>query len=230
VVADVFKYVDQAGNVVFSDKPLKTTGLTLEWKRAGQALVAENREQSEQLRERQREAAEKLEARLALKRHQWLGRSPLWGSASGGLTRAKPGASLSERRSHYRALIDNTARQHQLWPELLHAVIRTESAYRADAMSSAGACGLMQLMPATAERFKVRNIWDPAENIHGGAAYLRFLLDLFHNDLRLALAGYNAGENAVKRYDNSIPPYPETQDYVQKVLRFLHAERKAFRS
>ncbi len=110
-------------------------------------------------------------------------------------------------------------------PELLHAVIRAESAYQPNALSHAGACGLMQLMPATAKRFKVQNIWDPAENIEGGATYLRFLMDLFGNDLRLALAGYNAGENAVKRYDNQIPPYSETQNYVRKVLQFLWAEQ-----
>ncbi|WPL18043.1 Soluble lytic murein transglycosylase precursor [Thiorhodovibrio winogradskyi] len=230
VMADVFKYVDSAGNVVFSDKRLENAGLRLEWKRAGEALVAENREQSERVRERRREAAARLRESLALKRHQWLGRSPLWGSPAGALTSPKRDASLQDRRAHYRALIDNTAREYQLWPELLHAVVRTESAYRADAQSSAGACGLMQLMPGTAERFKVRNIWDPAENLRGGAAYLRFLLNLFQSDLRLALAAYNAGENAVKRYGNTIPPYPETQDYVRKVLRFLHAERQAFRS
>lgn len=228
--ADVFKYVDSAGNVVFSDQPLKTPGLTLEWKRTGQTLVAENRLQSEQLRERQRQAAAKLQANLAMRRYQWNERTPLWGSVSSPLIGLKPNASLKERRQHYRGLIDSTARQHQLWPELVHAVIRAESAYRADALSSAGACGLMQLMPGTAERFKVRDIWDPAENVRGGATYLRYLLELFQGDLRLALAGYNAGENAVKRYGNLIPPYPETQEYVRKVLQFLHAERQAFRS
>ncbi len=229
-MADVFKYVDQAGNVVFSDKPLEHPGLTLEWKRTGQTLVAENRLQSEQLRERQRQAAAKLQASLDLRRYQWSGGSPRWGSAVAPLSGLKPDASLRERRAHYHHLIDQTARQYELWPELLHAVIRTESAYRADALSSAGASGLMQLMPGTAERFKVRDIWDPVENVQGGARYLRFLMDMFHSDLRLALAAYNAGENAVKRYGNNIPPFPETQDYVRKVLRFLHAEREALSS
>jgi len=104
-------------------------------------------------------------------------------------------------------------------------VIRTESAYKANAQSHAGACGLMQLMPATARRFRVQNIWDPSENIRGGAEYLRFLLNLFDGDLHLALAGYNAGEGAVKKYDYQIPPYRETQDYVRKVLQHLSAER-----
>jgi soluble lytic murein transglycosylase-like protein len=87
----------------------------------------------------------------------------------------------------------------------------------------------MQLMPATARRFGVRDIWDPAQNIEGGATYLRFLLDLFNNDLRLALAGYNAGEGAVKKYGNEIPPYRETQNYVRKVLSFLSTERASLR-
>lgn len=238
-VADVFKYVDGAGNVVFSDQPLSGQGLDLEWKRSDRKLVAENRLQSEQIRERQRRsgsqlsdsqlAGASLQARFALRSERLLGRSTIFGSASS-LGPVNASATLRERRAHYGVLIERTARQYGLWPELLHAVIRTESAYRADALSSAGACGLMQLMPGTAERFKVKNIWDPAENVRGGATYLRLLLDLFQNDLRLALAAYNAGENAVKRYGNDIPPYPETQEYVRKVLRFLHAERDAFSS
>lgn len=132
---------------------------------------------------------------------------------------------LPARRSHYARTIEMVARQHNLYPELLHAVVRTESAYNPSAVSSAGATGLMQLMPGTAKRYKVKDIWDPVENLRGGAEYLRDLLDMFDNDLRLALAGYNAGENAVIKYGNRIPPYPETQRYVRKVLQFLWAER-----
>jgi soluble lytic murein transglycosylase-like protein len=219
--ADVYKYIDGDGNVLFSDQPLDTPGLRLEWKRSDHRLVAENRRESE----RQRQVAARLTQRL-------LEPSSLsWDSSTlAPVTGLSAKASLKDRRAFYQGLIRRTAYQHQLWPELLHAVVRTESAYRADAKSSAGACGLMQLMPATAERFKVRHIWDPAENLRGGATYLRLLLDLFHNDLRLALAAYNAGENAVKRHGNEIPPYPETQEYVRKVLRFLHAERHAYNS
>jgi soluble lytic murein transglycosylase-like protein len=132
---------------------------------------------------------------------------------------------LSVRRNRYNHLIERNAKRFDLHPELLHAVIRAESAYNATAVSSAGAIGLMQLMPATAARYNVSDIYDPAENIRGGAQYLRFLLDMFEHDLRLALAGYNAGENAVLKYGNRIPPYPETQKYVRKVLQFLWAER-----
>jgi soluble lytic murein transglycosylase-like protein len=132
---------------------------------------------------------------------------------------------LPARRARYARTIEMVASQHNLYPELLHAVVRTESAYNPSAVSSAGAIGLMQLMPGTADRYKVPDIWDPVENLRGGAKYLRELLDMFGNDLRLALAAYNAGENAVIKYGNRIPPYPETQRYVRKVLQFLWAER-----
>jgi len=138
-----------------------------------------------------------------------------------------PSQAMSKQRSRYSGLIDATARRYQLVPELLHAVIRTESGYDPAAVSSAGAIGLMQLMPQTAARYRVGDIWDPAENLRGGAAYLRDLLDMFDQDLRLALAGYNAGENAVIKYDWQIPPYPETQQYVRKVLQFLWAEQSS---
>lgn len=127
----------------------------------------------------------------------------------------------TKNRDRYDGLITHAATQHGLLPELLHAVIEAESAYDPNAVSPAGAVGLMQLMPKTAERFGVLHRTDPAESISGGAQYLRFLLDYFDNDLTLAIAGYNAGENAVDRYDRSIPPYPETQQYVVRVLKNL---------
>lgn len=138
-----------------------------------------------------------------------------------------PSKSATKRRNEHARLIDAAARQYGLIPELLHAVIRTESAYNPGAVSSAGAIGLMQLMPGTAARYKVRDIWEPAANVRGGAAYLRDLLDMFDQDLRLALAGYNAGEGAVIKYGRQIPPYPETQQYVRKVLQFLWDEQRS---
>lgn len=102
-------------------------------------------------------------------------------------------------------------------PALVLAVISVESAGRAEAVSSAGASGLMQLMPATAERFGVTDRTSPAQNIEGGVAYLNWLLDHFDGDPILALAGYNAGEGAV-RDNGGVPPYPETRGYVPKVL------------
>ena len=84
-------------------------------------------------------------------------------------------------------------------------------------MSPKGARGLMQLMPPTASRFGITNIWDPKQNIEGGARYMRFLLDLFSGDVRLALAGYNAGEGAVLKYAYQVPPYSETREYVRRI-------------
>ena len=94
-----------------------------------------------------------------------------------------------------------------------------ESSFKTRAMSYKGARGLMQLMPPTAARFGVSNIWDPRQNIEGGARYMRFLLDLFAGDVRLALAGYNAGEGAVMKYGYQVPPYSETQEYVRRIGR-----------
>ena len=117
-------------------------------------------------------------------------------------------------------IIDDAARLHGLDPKLIHAVIRAESGYNPGAMSPKGAVGLMQLIPSTAQRYGVNNIYDPTENIFGGARYLRDLLKMFNGDMELALAGYNAGENAVIRAGNRIPPYPETMAYVPKVMSF----------
>ena len=104
-------------------------------------------------------------------------------------------------------------------PLLLYSIMHQESSFKARAMSYKGARGLMQLMPPTASRFGVTNIWDPKQNIEGGARYMRFLLDLFSGDVQLALAGYNAGEGAVLKYGYRIPPYYETQEYVRRIGR-----------
>jgi Transglycosylase SLT domain len=104
-------------------------------------------------------------------------------------------------------------------PLLLYSIMHQESSFKPRAMSYKGARGLMQLMPPTAARFGVSNIWDPKQNIEGGARYMRFLLDLFSGDVKLALAGYNAGEGAVMKYGYSVPPYSETQEYVRRIGR-----------
>lgn len=121
---------------------------------------------------------------------------------------------------HYADLIALTAAKYQLDPGLLHAVIRAESGYNPAALSPKGAVGLMQLMPATAERFGASDRFDPRANVEAGARYLSHLLALFQYDLRLALAAYNAGENAVIKNGYQIPPFQETQVYVGKVLAF----------
>jgi hypothetical protein len=102
-------------------------------------------------------------------------------------------------------------------PVLLYAQMHQESSFKRGAISPKGARGLMQLMPPTAARFGVTNIFDPKQNIEGGARYMRFLLDHFDGDVALALAGYNAGEGAVLKYGRRIPPYRETRDYVSRI-------------
>ena len=134
-------------------------------------------------------------------------------------------AAMYKRRDALAPMIDAAAADAALEPALVHAVVRAESAYRTDAVSSKGAVGLMQLMPATAKRYDVEDRTDAAQNLRGGTRYLRDLLTLFDNDLRLALAAYNAGEHNVERYGNQVPPFAETQDYVQKVVRFYRKMR-----
>jgi soluble lytic murein transglycosylase-like protein len=102
-------------------------------------------------------------------------------------------------------------------PYLIYCVMRQESSFRAGAVSVKGATGLMQLMPGTAARYGVTNIYDPAQNIAGGTRYLRDLLRLFNGRVDLVLAGYNAGEGAVMKYGYRVPPYRETRDYVQRI-------------
>lgn len=114
--------------------------------------------------------------------------------------------------------ITQTAYRYKIDPKLLNAIITVESAYNPGAVSEKGAVGLMQLMPGTAKRYGVADSFDPTENIEGGARYVNDLLDRFSN-LNLALAAYNAGEGAVTRYGDQIPPYRETQDYVNKVMQ-----------
>lgn len=122
-------------------------------------------------------------------------------------------------QNRYHPIIVNAARKYQLEPAFLHAVITAESSYQREAVSSAGAQGLMQLMPVTAERFGVDDPFDPKQSINAGALYLNKLLKEFKTK-ELALAAYNAGEGTVRRYNSEIPPYPETQRYVKKVIGF----------
>jgi len=121
-------------------------------------------------------------------------------------------------KKRFTDLIEQTAYKHQVDVKLVHAVIQTESAYNANAESPKGAVGLMQLMPDTAKRFGVMDRNDPDQNVDGGIRYLKHLIDLFNPKIDLALAAYNAGENAVMRNNNNIPPYPETENYVKQVL------------
>ena len=137
---------------------------------------------------------------------------------------AFPRSAASDRsRPEIDGLIETHARSQGLDPELVKAVVFVESSYDPAARSNKGAMGLMQLMPATANSLQVDNPYNPDDNLRGGTIYLRRLLDRFGGDLELALAGYNAGPQAVDRY-RGLPPYPETHDYVDRVMRLFRGE------
>ncbi|MDP1948694.1 MAG: lytic transglycosylase domain-containing protein [Nitrospirota bacterium] len=121
--------------------------------------------------------------------------------------------------------VSRAAQQYQIQPALLLAVMKAESSFNPTVVSRAGAVGLMQLIPETAIRHGVRNLYDTNDNITGRAKHLRYLLDRFHGNLRLAVAAYNAGERKVDRY-GQIPPYKETQDYVKRVLVYYRGYKK----
>jgi soluble lytic murein transglycosylase-like protein len=144
-------------------------------------------------------------------------------------TASAPFEHSSERLLRYSEWIHQSAILYQIPEELVRAVISVESNCEPTAVSSAGAQGLMQLMPETAMRMNVKDILDPRENIFGGVRYLRVLANLFNGDLSLTLAAYNAGEGAVFRY-GGIPPYAETQEYVAKVLSSYNKYRIQFAS
>jgi soluble lytic murein transglycosylase-like protein len=193
ILADVFKYVAPDGSVYYTDEPPNQ-----KYTRIIRTKVI--------VRVRNNELAEANDVSEV----KWSRRL------------AKTSHSSRLNRQKYSTLIAQAASDYGVDERLLHAVIQAESAYNPHAVSPVGAVGLMQLMPGTAERYGVRaeDRTDPAESIKGGARYLRDLLKMFNSDVRLAVAGYNAGENAVKKYNNSIPPYPETQNYVAQVLAF----------
>jgi soluble lytic murein transglycosylase-like protein len=132
---------------------------------------------------------------------------------------APPATSIDEA-------IEQIAAQVSLKPQVIHSVIKVESNYNPFAISPKGAQGLMQLIPATARRFGVSNVFNPAENIEGGSKYLKYLLDLYGGNYALALAAYNAGEAAVAKY-GGVPPFPETQNYLILVARQLQEAKKA---
>lgn len=139
--------------------------------------------------------------------------------------RVLDGAVDTSMRRPYSVVVAQVAGKYGIEAALLHAVISVESGYNAKAVSKRGAAGLMQLMPATAKRYGVADVFDPADNVRAGAQYLNDLLKLFDNDIRLALAAYNAGEGAVIKYGKRIPPYRETVAYVPRVVDFYQKFR-----
>ena len=155
--------------------------------------------------------------------------APRVDTAEPALREAPPRVRVPALRDRYAALVARIAREQQLDAALLHAVITVESAYNERAQSPRGAMGLMQLMPATAQRYGVRDAWNPLENVRAGARYLKDLLVLFNDNLNLALAAYNAGEGAVIGSGHRIPPYPETRSYVPRVLHHYEHYRSGAR-
>ncbi|MRR16892.1 MAG: lytic transglycosylase [Deltaproteobacteria bacterium] len=123
----------------------------------------------------------------------------------------------------YDKIIADAAGKFNLDIALIKAVIKAESNFNHQAVSRAGAKGLMQLMPQTASALKVDDVFHPGDNIEGGARYLRYLLNLYRGNLTLALAAYNAGEGAVAKYNYGVPPYRETQNYIRRVLAFYES-------
>ncbi len=126
----------------------------------------------------------------------------------------------------YDDVITEAAKRHGISSSLLKALIHVESYFNPKAVSSKGAMGLMQIMPENLQALDIRDPFDPWENIMGGAAYLKAMLERFSGQLPLALAAYNAGPTAVERY-NAIPPYPETMRYVQKVMKFFNLYKRS---
>lgn len=143
-------------------------------------------------------------------------------------TRSRGPLSSSNFPSAYVDIINTACNRHGVDPALVHAIVKVESDFNPYALSRKGAMGLMQLMPQTAVNMNVGNSFNPHENIDGGVKYLRYLIDRYEGNLSLALAAYNSGETAVKKW-GTIPPYRETQNYVQRILRIYGSDEKVRR-
>jgi soluble lytic murein transglycosylase-like protein len=189
--ADVYRYVDESGTTHFSDHP----------KEAAYRKVFSDPE-----------PAAPVQSVMATEIVSTKKPEP---TPKGGASRP----ARSKKRDALDQMIETEARNHGMEPALVKAVVHAESSFDARAVSSAGAMGLMQLMPKTGKEFGLKDPFNPRENVRVGTRYLRNLLNIFNNDLPLALAAYNAGMNKVMKY-GGIPPYRETERYVKKVLKF----------
>lgn len=203
----VFRYADTKGRTVLTDRPLMEAQYRLVWRTTLARLDAG----FERAPHFPLFTSEVTESTLPIKSHVKK-------------TRVNKQRKFF-RNTKFTSMIQRVAAAAKVDVHLIHAVIQAESAYNPKARSPAGAIGLMQLMPATAKRYGVANIWDPEQNITGGVQYLRDLLELFDDDLRLAVAAYNAGEGAVLKYGNKIPPYRETREYVRRVIKNFNTLR-----
>lgn len=148
--------------------------------------------------------------------------SKMYDGGSDSVDYGSSSASKSSTRNSYDSYIRASAARHGVDPGLMKAMMHTESAFNPNARSPVGAQGLMQLMPATASRFRVSNPWNPADNIEGSAKYIAWLMRRFNNNVEYAVAGYNAGEGNVDKY-NGIPPFKETRNYVKTVMSRYHS-------
>ncbi len=215
--ADYYKYIGPRGEIMFTDKPMEEP-FTLVWRKDKQFItMANDSDATESCATESKEKSGKDGFKVTKSQ----------------ITVIKPDikpnvdfGSMDVNRARYSEMIDEIAHKSRLYPSLLHAVVKAESAYDPNAVSPAGAVGLMQLMPLTAKRYGVKDRRDPRDNLKGGARYLRKLLTTYNNDIKLALAAYNAGQKAVRKYGNKIPPYPETQNYVKKVIAYYIQNRR----
>jgi len=195
LMAQFYSYRGPDGKMHITDRPIKRKG----YKLMKRYIPPAQRE--EMLRRKEEE-----------RRQSSIGKTP----------KAKRKHQLSAKQ--IAGLVDPIAKAYGVDPDLVKAVIRVESSNNYKVVSSKGAMGLMQLIPATAERFGVKNPWDPRQNVKGGIKYLRWLLAYFEGNVDHALAAYNAGENAVDKY-RGVPPYKETKRYLVKVRKLYKKER-----
>jgi hypothetical protein len=189
--ADIYRYVDESGTIHFSDHP-KEVAYQKVLSDPTPVQVVQETIATDVVTTKKSEKAPKVVASKPV--------------------RSKKGDALDQ-------MIETEARNYGMEPALVKAVVHAESSFDARAVSSAGAMGLMQLMPKTGKEFGLKDPFNPRENVRVGTRYLRNLLNIFNNDLPLALAAYNAGMNKVMKY-GGIPPYRETQRYVKKVMKF----------
>jgi soluble lytic murein transglycosylase-like protein len=243
--AEIFKYLDREGNPVFSDEPM-TGPYKLVWRSGGKkkARAASRQAQADLTTYKKglsgygvwKSRAKSAKVRTAGKSKKNMAALMLWSSSGRGVYVPRKGSGSVDYTAYranlarYSSMIDSVARKNRLYPELLHAVVRAESAYDPNAISRAGAVGLMQLMPETAKQYGVFNRRNPKANVQGGARLLRYLLTKYRNNLKLALAAYNAGETNVEKYGNKVPPFPETQNYVRKVISYYRQNRRRSQS
>ncbi len=165
------------------------------------------------------------------KNHKRVSPEPERHREAAALPKAAPAASAPSSSMNipaaYLDIINSACNRHGIDPSLVHAIVKVESDFNPYALSRKGAKGLMQLMPQTAVNMNIKNSFNPAENIDGGVKYLRYLIDRYEGNLSLALAAYNSGETAVKRW-GTVPPFKETQNYVKRILRIYNNGNGSF--